>query len=142
MLDRSDDLRWRRYVPIFKPLNAVVLRRGFRGNIAKVWNEDLKSGVDRHTSVAAGELRAIINQIQIEPWIVGNINDHDLDRMHAEAAEVNCAPLQAEEIAPQLHTLHIIRSLAVDGLYVRAINAYPCQSTADMRRGQQFMRVK
>src|SRR5919198_4515714 len=115
-----DDLcRWRD-VAVLEPLDIVVLR-GFLLDISAVRYENLKSGVRGDARVAARELFAIVHQIKVKPGVLRYVDHHYIDRVHCDVPEIDGAPFQAEEIAPEINTLYILFRVAVHRLYVGTV---------------------
>jgi hypothetical protein len=111
MRGRSRDLRGRRDTPVLELLNALILLSGLGPDIPPVRDEHLEARIGGHAGITAGKLFAVIDQVQIEPGIAGDVDHHNVDWMHGEIAEIECATLQTEEIAPQFHTFDVVRSI-------------------------------
>ncbi len=84
----------------------------------------------------------VVDEVEVKPGILGGVNHREIDAVHGELPEVERAPAQAEKVVPPCKAGLVVARVAVDDFDVWWADPHGGKLTVDVRRGEQFLRVK
>lgn len=106
--------------------------------LVDVGHEDLEAGLRGHSAVAVGELTLIVDEVEVEPGVVGGVDEGEVGGVHGESAEAEGATLEAQEVVPLGELGLIVGGVAVDQDEVGAGDRDIGELAFDVGRRQEF----
>jgi len=55
----------------------------------------------------------VVDEVEVTPWILGRVDHREIDVVHGELPEVECAPAQADKVVPLCEAVLVVAGVAV-----------------------------
>lgn len=93
------DVRGEREIAIFQPIKGYLCVGLFLVAV-EIGHEHLETLLWRDAAEAVGELGLVVDEVEIEPWVVGGVDEGEVGVVHGELAEVDGTAVETEEVVP------------------------------------------
>ncbi len=100
----------------------------------EIGHEDFEARLCRHAAVAVAELGFVVDQIEVEPGVIGGVDEGEIGGMHGEVAEAEGSSLEAQEVVPLGELGLIVGGIAVDQDEVGTCDGDAGEQAFDVRR--------